>query len=155
MQMAGIILLTMAAMAVVIRLRTDEKRHLQALRCAAAIARHTARKIRLYGTPTADILCDFDNGSGFRVPKNRNREDFKEAVAPVYDCLRGPERKLFSEFCDKLGQSYKDDALKLCEYTLECLRERCAQAESAYPSRVKLYTALPILSAVSLFVLFL
>lgn len=145
----------MAAIAVVIRLRTDEKRHLQALRCAAAVVGHTARKIRLYGAPTADILCDFDNGSGFRLPENCHREDFRVAVAPVCDCLRGPEQKVFFEFCEKLGQSYKDDALKLCEYTLECLSERCAQAESAYPSRVKLYTALPILSAVSLFVLFL
>lgn len=81
--------------------------------------------------------------------------DFKDTVTPILSCLRGQEQRIFTEFVDKLGQAYREDALTLCEYTLECLNERVAQAESAYPSRVKLYTALPILSAVSLFVLFL
>ena len=136
-------------------MRTDEKRYMQALRCATAIVRHTARKIRLYGSPTSDILCDFDNDSGFPFPAECNSEDFKDAAAPILSSLRGQEQRIFTEFVDKLGQAYREDALTLCEYTLEYLNERAAQAESAYPARVKLYTALPILSAVSLIVLFL
>lgn len=136
-------------------MRTDEKRYMQALRCATAIVRHTARKIRLYGSPTSDILCDFDNDSGFPFSAECNSEDFKDAAAPILSSLRGQEQRIFTEFVDKLGQAYREDALTLCEYTLEYLNERAAQAESAYPARVKLYTALPILSAVSLIVLFL
>lgn len=144
-----------AAAAIIIRLRNDEKRYMQALQCAAAIVRHAGRKIRLYSTPTEEILSDFDNGCGRKWMNIRNGTGFKETLLPILSRLQGQEYKVFSEFVEKIGRGYRDDALKLCEYTLACLEERVTQAEAEHPSRMRLYTALPLLSAVSLFVLFL
>lgn len=144
-----------AAVAIVIRLRSDESACLKALRCALSIVYHAERKIMLYDSPIEEILIDFDNRS---VPKplsvNRN-EGFTEAVQPVLKALRGHEQTVFGQFVEKLGQGYKEDALKLCEFTRKSLEEISLRAEAEYPSRVKLYTALPILCAVSLLVLIL
>lgn len=151
----GIVLLLAAAFAVVIRLRTDEKRNIQAMRCATAVVRHTERKIRLYGAPTEDILCDFDNSSGFRLPSASAHNGFQDTLSPLLSALREPEYKVFSEFIEKLGHGYREDTLKLCAFTLSSLEESVVRAEAEHPSKVKLYTALPILSAVSLLVLLL
>lgn len=149
----GIVLLFAAALAVVIRLRIDENRYRQALSCAVAIVRHTERKIRLYGSPTEDILADFETDRGQAILSVGGT--FRDAVAPVLTPLTGQESKIFSEFIDKLGTGYKEDALRLCAYTLSCLEERMEIVEKEHPARVRLYTAIPILSAASLLVLLL
>ena len=154
-QMVGACLLLIAAAAVVIRLRIDEKRYIQSLQCAVRIIRHAKRKISLFGTPTEDILCDFDDSGCAKYLCVRKDVGFHAGVAPVSAALHKQEQALFDHFAERLGQGYKEDALKLCDFTLSCLEEKTAKAEIEYPSRMKLYTALPILFAVSLFVLFL
>ena len=154
-QIMGVGLLLAAAMAVVIRLRKDENIYVRALQCALAIVKHTERKIRLYDSPTEDILRDFDNSSTHKSFRISGDMGFEEAVKPILNILHGQEQTVFAQFVEKLGRGYKDDALKLCEFTLVCLEERTARAEAEHPSRLKLYTALPIMFAVSVLVLIL
>lgn len=155
MQMMGMLLLFAASVAIVFHLRSDEKRYMQALRCAVAVVRHTGRKIRLYGTPVEEILSDFDDAFGILPAGMGDAGGFADALVLICRLLRGQEGKVFSEFLDKLGREYREEAIKLCEYTQSCLEERRIQVEAEHPSRMRLYTALPILSAVSIFVLFL
>lgn len=155
MQIMGMMLLFAASVAIVFRLRTDEKRYMQALRCAVAVVRHTERKIRLYGTPVEEILSDFDDTFCILPVGAGDDVGFADILTPIHQLLSGQEGKVFSEFLGKIGLEYREEAIKLCEYTNACLEERRMQLEAEHPSRMRLYTALPILSAVSIFVLFL
>ena len=60
-----------------------------------------------------------------------------------------------SYFLDALGSGYREDTLRLCDDTAARLQSRLEKAEKEYPSRIKLYTAMPLLIAVSVIVLIL
>ena len=62
----------------------------------------------------------------------------------------GEIKKVFSDFCRRVGGGYKEDELRLCEYTLSQMHKRMNEMRENYTARVKLYRAIPPLFALSL-----
>ena len=143
---AGVILLLLAAAALGRGLGMREKRYMEALRCTVDLLSHIRRKIDLFATPCGEILADARTADGQPVTEERIQSLCAEM---------GAEGAVLAEFWGKLGSGYREDTLRLCDDTIARLEERRKTVEREYPARVKLYTAMPWLIAVSVIVLIL
>ena len=143
---AGVILLLSSAAALGRGLGQREKRYIQALTQAAELLHHIRRRVDLFSTPCREILADAFTPDGVRYTEERIQALSQEM---------GKEGILLRSFFEKLGSGYREDTLRLCDDTLSRLQQRLTAAEKEYPARLKLYTAMPLLIAVSILVLIL
>ncbi len=135
-RIAGAAILLVSAVFLGISMNAGKKSHLHALRRALELVQKIRRSIDLFNTPK-DSVC----GEDFRV----FMEEFSTALAEDAPIMR--------EFYEKLGSGYRDDTLKLCDFTLAALENRLKTAEREYPARARLYITLPVFAALSLIVM--
>lgn len=143
---AGMICLLLAAGLLGRALGRREKRYMESLRYALELLRHIRRKIDLFSTPCGEIMADVRLGDDQPVTEERLR---------MLCTDMGREGAVLADFLENLGSGYREDTLRLCDDTIAGLEERHKAAQREYPARAKLYTAMPLLIAVSLIVLIL
>ena len=143
---AGSLCLLLAAGLLGMGLGREERQYLEALRCAADLLRHIRREIDLFSTPCDALFIDAHALDGLPLTA--------EKLQRLCMQLRG-EGQILRSFLDALGSGYREDTLRLCDDTAARLQSRLEKAEKEYPSRIKLYTAMPLLIAVSVIVLIL
>lgn len=126
----------------------DEKYRLDALRCALECIRHVETKIRLFDTPTPDLLSDFHYKGHFD-----QMQDIKNCAECLTPYMADEDKEVFLHFCTSLGSTYKDDAVQMCEYAQMRLEKSYRRVEEEYPARKRLYSSLPVLIACAVLVL--
>ena len=114
------------------------KAHRNALRTALDAVRSVRRSIDMFATPR-EVLC---------------REYPALHDGALYDAL-AEDAPLLRDFSNKLGGGYREDTLKLCDWTIAALEERLHTAEREYPARCRLCIALPLFAALSVIVMLL
>lgn len=139
--MGGVCLLGASISYIVSRHNTEAYR-LDALRYAIECIKHVETKIRLFDTPTANLLSDFHCKGHF--DQLHDIQDCTECLSPY---LSEEDGEIFRRFCTSLGGAYKDGAMQMCEYAQEKLEKSFRQAEEEYPARKRLYSTLPLLLA--------
>ena len=137
-RIAGAVLLLLSAMCAGLSMSHAAKAHRDALRTSLDTVRSMRRSIDMFSVPR-DVL-------------------FREYPAihdhALYDAM-AEDAPLLREFSDKLGQGYREDTLKLCDWTIAVLEERLHTAEREYPARCRLCIALPLFAALSVIVMLL
>jgi len=134
--------------------RRSERERVFLLRSSAALIRHARRKIELFGTPSAALFSDFNDGFDSETVQTLRTLPAERALSPVIERL-GEDGAALQKFIEEIGRGYKEDTLKLCDYCIASLEERCAAAEEIYAKRRRMHMALPMLFAVSVLVLLL
>jgi len=142
----GMLCVLLAAGLLGMGLGREEQQYLESLRCAVDLLRHVRRKIDLFSTPCDALFSDAQASDGLPLTD--------EKLQQLCTQLRG-EGQILRSFLDALGSGYREDTLRLCDDTAARLQSRLEKAEKEYPSRIKLYTAMPLLIAVSVIVLIL
>ena len=114
------------------------KSHRDALRTALDTVLSIRRSIDMFGTPRDVLFCE-----------NPVILDRSLYVALAEDA------PLLRNFSDTLGEGYREDTLRLCDWTITVLEERLHTAEREYPVRCRLCIALPLFAVLSLIVMFM
>lgn len=151
-RVAGALLLLAAAFGFGVSMRRQEKRHIRALESALTIIQHARRNIELFDTPLDELFSDYPESADTALREALQNKPLGQAIAPLLQDME-EEAELMRKFARELGSGYKDDALKLCDYTEKRLEERLRKMKGDYPARAKLYTALPLLFALSVILL--
>lgn len=142
----GVLCVLLAAGLLGMGLGREERQYLESLRCALELLHHIRREVDLFSTPCDALFRDAKAPDGLPVTD--------EKLQHLCVQLRS-EGQILRSFLDALGSGYREDTLRLCDDTAARLQNRLEKAEKEYPSRVKLYTAMPLLIAVSVIVLIL
>ena len=136
-RIAGGVILLISAVFLGVSLNTVRRSHLHALRRTVELIRQIRRSIDLFNTPR-DAACN----------------DFHASMEELCAAL-AEDAQIVREFSEKLGSGYKDDTLKLCDFTMTTLEDRLKKAENEYPAHARLYITLPVFAALSLIVMIL
>lgn len=140
----GAMLLLLSACTLGFAMRSAARRPLELLHRAMEILRFIRRRIELFNTPLDALFTDAPQMQG--QPLTRETLDrLTNAMGEDGDALRA--------FLASLGRGYREETLRLCDYTLDALEERCQLRAAELPARLKLWFAVPILFALSLLVL--
>lgn len=122
------------------------------LQSSEALLLHARRKIDFFGTPADSLFSDFTDG--FDPPTRRalREKSAEDALRLIAERL-GEYGDALMKFSSEIGCGYREDALRLCDYCIEKTIAARTQAQEEYERRRKLYTALPLLFAISVIVL--
>ncbi len=150
----GAIFLLIAAWSVGLSLRRDEKKRLELLQDSLALIRHAHRKIELFTTPADSLFIDFTDGFDPVTRKSFVEDSAQTALEKIAEQLGEYGAPLY-KLSQEIGCGYKEDVLRLFTFCEESVAERLSTAQERFTRRKKLYTALPILLAISVIVLFL
>lgn len=63
--------------------------------------------------------------------------------------------ELLTSFSERIGTGYREDALRLCTYTINGLEEILAKTKEETGKRMRMYKTLPVMSALSVGLLLL
>ena len=132
-------------------LRRIEAKHIAALAEALSVVRHAGRKIELFGTPLGVLFTDYSENP--QLAERLRSLPLQTALVPLLTYMR-EDGEIMRRFCAEIGVGYREDATKCCDYTAKLLSERLAVLRKTYPSHARLYTALPVLLALSVILLF-
>lgn len=132
----------------------EEHRRLIIADALAEMIRYVRDHIDHFRTPIPDILDSFENKTledcgfltaarerGLRVIADDFPASVREADRDVSAALR--------DFCVGIGCGYKDEELRLCDYTLGRIMRRIEQLRADHDGKVKIYRTLPPLFALS------
>ena len=147
----GAVLFLASAICVGILMRKNESRHIAALTDALEIVAHVRRKIDLFGTPLGELFTDYPEDKA--LSRRLSAMPLAEALQPLMNAMES-DAEILLRFCTELGGGYREDTLKLCDYTTEVLTARLGYHQKEYPAHAKLYVTLPVLLALSVILLF-
>lgn len=152
-QIVGSTFLLGAAVMYTVSIRKKESYQQRALEDALAFVDYAKTKIHLFDTHTTELLSDFylDGHRDMLADRSTDLVVWAEHISYY---LADADSKTLKHFAASLGGTYKEDAVRLCEYTYSRLQDSYRQSEKEYPARIRLHTALPILLACTLMVLF-
>lgn len=154
LQLMGIVLLITAGVCFGLSVRRSERSRIALLASSATLIRHARRKIDLFGTPTANLFSDFSEGFDEETRRALTEKPLSEALMEVVEKL-GNDGEALGKFAREIGNGYKDDAIRLCDYCIAVIEDRHTAAVSRYGTHKRLYLVLPLLFAVSVIVLLL
>ncbi len=132
----------------------EESRKLTTADAVAELIRYIRDNIEHFMTPLPDILDSFENKTlencGFL--HEVRRLGLRETAEKLSSVIGSADREVtaaFRDFCVGIGGGYKDDEVRLCDYTLERIGRRIGQMKSEHAGKVKIYRTLPPLFALS------
>ncbi len=152
MRTLGFLLILGSAVICGFSARKSAKDRIAFLRLSVSLVRHAKRKIDLFGTPTGQLFLDFECRPDAKL-KVLLQEGLQGDATETHSAHYGAEETQLRIFLTELGRAYKEDALRLCDHYSALFEDRLSEAQAEYTRRKKLYFALPILIAVSIFVL--
>ncbi len=153
----GFCLLLVSAVYCSFQLIRNAKCRVSELSGLCAMLRHIRSNIDTLNRPLSQILRSYD---GYGVALARYGENVR-TNGLIYAAdnsglsIGGEGLNLLRTFSEKIGTGYREDALRLCAYTIEAMETILQREREEVGKRMKMYKTLPVMSALSIGLLLL
>lgn len=144
---AGVILFVASAYFLGGGLRNCVRIRIRALETAVAVLRHAEQKISIFGDPADRLFADV-TGVDARWQTDIRQGNFQNLLRDMQE-----DAPLFEECLRTMRSACKTEVLQRCRYNLSVLEERQKRYDGVYQSQKRLYTVLPLLSAIAVLLL--
>ena len=142
-------LLILGAGATVAKIRiTHEKKKLWVLDGWLGLLRYTRAQIDCYLMPLEEIFRSADGELIRAAGAGSARRSQKELLDTALPYLEGESARLLRSWLHELGNGYREEQLRRCDYYLAALEKERERLATALPAKLKLCTATSICAAV-------
>lgn len=157
MRGVGISLLLISALLYSFVLIKNEKRKIAQLKDMCALVLYIRRNIDAFMTPVNEILDSFEGyGDAFSEYMTAAKKYGLPYASDQCQLIQNGEVvRIFTDFTKKIGSGYKADELNLCQYCYAQLEDCLKRETEDSLKKTTMYKTLPIMSALSVILIFL
>ena len=152
---AGLILLLCCGLGAGRMLAAYETRKCRQAEGFSALIRHIRMQIDCFSLPIARVLSSLDARLCEECGCPAASPDFATLLATTKLLLPEEGEALLCDFAAALGNGYREEQLRCCDYYLERLAPLCAQLRAELPKRVRLARLLPAAISAALILMLL
>ena len=120
-----------------------EKKRITVLDAWIDLILYIQAEIDCYLTPLQDMLR-ISNSPLMHVLQEGEKTDLGAILRSTSIYLDGNTKRLLESFVRKIGDGYREEQLKHCEYYLSSLRRERERMSGELPMRIRLYSAVCI-----------
>lgn len=152
---AGSVTLVIAAIYYGTVMICEERSKLITADAICEMMQYVRDNIEHFMKPLPDILASYRNDTlekiGFLGDVREN--GMKYAQLDRYfgkNAVDGEVFAVLSDFCGKIGEGYRNDEIRRCDYAIAQIEKRTAKMKDDFSSKAKIYRTLPPLFALSI-----
>ncbi len=151
-QIAGTAILLLSAVSYSYILIKNERKKLAQTEDFCRLILYIKNNIDAFMTPIGEILLSFsDYGDSFAdFMELAKTHGLSHASAHCTLAIEKESLRILEEFSAKIGCGYKDEELRLCQYSYNQMTELLKKERDEIGKKTKMYKTLPIMSAVSI-----
>ncbi len=154
---AGSSLVLACSLAVAVSVVSEKRKRIRQTEAILELISHVRSKIDQFLTPLDGIFSDFRNeeleACGFS--EILRSAGIEEAVVAHTASLSADTEQVLTFFSASLGQSYKEDQLRLCDYCIEKIRAELERENESLKRNVTAYRFAPLIAALFIILCFL